>query len=229
MRSVRLNIPSNRWTVAYMLALGLIAAGEAKAQSSSLFGDPSRRAPLTLAGTSWGYIEVQPPRELRLHDIVTVIVDEKSQLISEGEVNQRMQSNINAVLQQWMKLENGDLKPTPFNDGTPGIQAILNSQRRGQSELEARDGLKFSVAAEVVDIRPNGNLVLEAHKEIKNNEDVWNYSLTGIVRPQDVLPNNTVISEDLAELRIFKRETGMVRDGYRRGWLLKLIDEYRPF
>lgn len=229
MRVRRIPFTNSSYSLALAVALATVVASAAHAQSSSLLGDPSRRAPLTLAGTSWGYIEVQPPRELRLHDIITVIVDEKSQLISEGEVNQRMQSNINAVLQQWMKLENGDLKPDPFYDGTPGIQAILNSQRRGQSELEARDGLKFSIAAEVVDIRPNGNLVLEAHKEIKNNEDVWNYSLTGIVRPQDVLPNNTVLSEDLAEQRIYKRETGMVRDGYRRGWLLKLIDEYRPF
>ena len=222
------NLNSN-WMAGLVVSGALLVARDALAQSSSMFGDPTRRAPLTLAGTSWGYIEVQPPRELRLHDLVTVIVDEKSQLISEGEVNQRMQSNLNAVLMQWMKLENGDLKPDPFYDGTPGIQGLLNAQRRGQSELEARDGLKFSIAAEVVDIRPNGNLVLEARKEIKNNEDVWNYSLTGIVRPQDVLPNNTIISEDLAELTINKYETGMVRDGYRRGWLLKLIDEYRPF
>ncbi|MBX3415430.1 MAG: flagellar basal body L-ring protein FlgH [Pirellulales bacterium] len=228
MRRHRSNLRST-WLAGLVVAGSVLLSSEARAQSSSMFGDPARRAPLTLAGTSWGYIEVQPPRELRLHDLVTVIVDEKSQLISEGEVNQRMQSNINAVLMQWMKLENGDLKPDPFYDGTPGIQAILNAQRRGQSELEARDGLKFSIAAEVVDIRPNGNLVLEARKEIKNNEDVWNYSLTGIVRPQDILPNNSVLSEDLAELRINKYETGMVRDGYRRGWLLKLIDEYRPF
>ena len=44
-----------------------------------------------------------------------------------------------------------------------------------------------------------------------------------------MLPNNTVISEKVAELSIDKREEGMARDGYRRGWLLQWLDKYQPF
>ena len=89
--------------------------------------------------------------------------------------------------------------------------------------------MKFRISARVVDIRPNGHLVLEAHETVHQNEDTWERSISGIIRPEDVLPNNTVLSEDIAELQIFKRERGHVRDGYRRGWLYLLIDKYGLF
>jgi flagellar L-ring protein precursor FlgH len=95
--------------------------------------------------------------------------------------------------------------------------------------LETRDGLKFRIQARVVDIRPNGHLVLEAHQKFKINEDDWERSISGIVDPRDVLPNNSVLSENVAELSIFKRERGEVRDGYRRGWLFLLLDKYGLF
>jgi flagellar L-ring protein precursor FlgH len=89
--------------------------------------------------------------------------------------------------------------------------------------------MKFRISCRVVDIRPNGNLVIEGRRTVHNNSEVWEQSLTGEVRPKDVLPNNTVLSENVAELRIDKREAGHVRDGYRRGWLLKWLDKWQPF
>ena len=69
----------------------------------------------------------------------------------------------------------------------------------------------------MVDIRPNGNLVLEAHSYQQDNDEVIESSLTGLVRREDVLPNNTVFSQKIAELSVHKRETGHIRDAYRRG------------
>ena len=43
------------------------------------------------------------------------------------------------------------------------------------------------------------------------------------------MPNNTVLSENVADMRIVKRETGHVRDGYRRGWALEWLDKWQPF
>jgi len=71
--------------------------------------------------------------------------------------------------------------------------------------------------------------VLEAHQEFRNNDEIWERSLSGIIRPEDILPNNTVLSEDVSELRIAKTERGQVRDGYRRGWLYRLMDKYGAF
>ncbi len=126
-------------------------------------------------------------------------------------------------------MEGFDIKPAPQSEGDPTIQAELNSRFKAEMGLETRDGMKFRMAAEVVDIRPNGNLVLEGHRSIRNNDEVWEYSISGIVRREDLAPDNTILSEDVAELQIHKREEGHVRDGYRRGWLLKILDSMQPF
>jgi flagellar L-ring protein precursor FlgH len=89
--------------------------------------------------------------------------------------------------------------------------------------------MKFDITATVVDIRPNGTLVLEAHRKLVNSDEQWEYSLSGICRKEDILDGNVVLSKSIAELQVLKRELGSVRDGYRRGWLLRWWDEFRAF
>lgn len=221
----------NKFFLALTIAVAHCGLGStwARAQSSSLFGPPDRRPPLTLSGTSWSFIELEPPRDIKLNDIVTVIVDETAQVISEGEINRRLQSNVNATLGKWLQMSNLDITPAELANGPLAVDGRLNSQFQAQSELEAREGMKLRIAAHVVDVRPNGNLILEGRRTFVHNDEHWEISVSGVVRPIDVLPNNTILSEDVAELHVYKRESGQVRDGYRRGWLLRLIDENRPF
>ena len=100
---------------------------------------------------------------------------------------------------------------------------------RSEATLETRDSMKFRIACHVVDIRPNGNLVIEGRHTIQNNEEQWDCAVTGEVRPEDIKPDNSVQSENVADLRISKQERGHVRDGYRRGWVLEWLDRYQPF
>ena len=58
---------------------------------------------------------------------------------------------------------------------------------------------------------------------------MWDYSLSGEIRSEDVKPNNMVLSENVASMRINKREQGHVRDSYRRGWMLEWLDKWQPF
>ena len=81
----------------------------------------------------------------------------------------------------------------------------------------------------VVDIRPNGNLVLEARKTFQLEDDAWEYSLTGILRVEDILANNTALSENIALLNIYKRRRGKVHNSTRRAWGVKLYDIIFPF
>lgn len=215
-------------SLATVLAIATLPT-TAQAQSASMYGVPGDRGPLTLSSSSWCYQELEPPKTIRLHDKITVIVDEKSQVTSEAEVDRRKRSSIDARLQDWIKFDNWALKPAAQADGDPRIRASLNNQLRSEMDLETRDGMRFRLTAEVVDIRPNGDLVLEAHRTIKNNSEVWEQSLSGIVRRDDVLPNNTVLSEKIAELSICKREQGHVREAYARGWFQRFIDKVKPF
>ena len=78
-----------------------------------------------------------------------------------------------------------------------------------------------------MDHPPGGGETIGRIGPAKPDENV-RIKTDGAVRPEDVLPNNTVLSENVAELRIIKRESGHVRDGYRRGFLTRFLDRFSP-
>jgi len=195
---------------------------------STAFAGAQRRY-RTLAEMSWIYRPPVPPRQIKLHDLIVVIVDEKTQVISEGEFDRRKRANSSWSLKDWILLDGWAFKPDPQTDGDPTISGEMEQRFRAEGELDVRSSMKFRIACHVVDIRPNGTILLEGRRSIRNNNEVWELYLSGIVRPDDIQPDNTVLSENVADLRIYKREAGHVRDSYRRGWFGRWLDKYQPF
>jgi flagellar L-ring protein precursor FlgH len=225
-----------RWPVAIpgsVLLLWGIGVAVAHAQNSSLYhvsAPPGLERLPTLPNSSWTYVDVPPPKKIDLHDIIEVRVDELARMQSDGEINRRKTSTYNARLADWIFLRGLEaIKPDPQRDGDQRIQGQLQQQLRATSELEAREALALRIACEVVDIRPNGNLVLEGHKRLGVNEETWEVSLTGQCRREDIGPDNVVLSKNILDLRLDKRDRGQVRDGYKRGWFQRLFDEWDPF
>jgi flagellar L-ring protein precursor FlgH len=228
-----------RWWLVISLAVKLlivagaaISAARARGQNSSLFHHDlpvTGQDPLRLSSSSWLFQKSDPPAQVRMHDLITIVVDEKSAVTSSGQLDRRKTGKFDAELKNWISLKPWSLKPSPMSNGQPKANGTLDSQYQADAQLETKDALSFRISAEVVDVRPNGNLVVEAHHRIQVNEDVWVASLRGVIRREDVLPNNTVLSQNVAELEIEKKEVGNVRDGYRRGWLVRLYDRFSIF
>jgi flagellar L-ring protein precursor FlgH len=230
------HIITQRRVTAVVIALGsCLAVGSASAQDASLLSAPpaeQKAGELAPENSSFMYRKLPPEaeyRELQINDIVTVLVDIRSSMISEGDAENRSTKSLNAVLADWLAFDGKDIFPAPQDRGNPRINGSLSSQYRTESEMELRDALTFRIAAAVVDIRPNGNLVIEARREIEINEEVWMQSLTGVVRRQSIGPDRTVRSDEVAELRIKKCERGFVKDGYTRGWFTRWYDKWKPF
>jgi flagellar L-ring protein precursor FlgH len=229
-----------RWWLVVSLALKLlviagaaISAARAHGQNSSLFHHDlpvTGQDPLRLSSSSWLFQKSDPPAQVRMHDLITIVVDEKSAVTSSGQLDRRKTGKFDAELKDWIHFAPGfSIKPSPMSNGQPKANGTLDSQYQADAQLETKDALSFRISAEVVDVRPNGNLVVEAHHRIQVNEDIWVASLRGVIRREDVLPNNTVLSQNVAELEIEKKEVGNVRDGYRRGWLTRLYDRFSIF
>ena len=96
-------------------------------------------------------------------------------------------------------------------------------------QVTEKEEIVYRIAATVVDVLPNGNLVLEAHKYIKTDDEMWKYTLNGIVRSQDINRDNTALSENIANLQITKDLAGKARDSTKRNWGTKLFDWFFPF
>lgn len=191
-----------------------------------------QRSSLSLENSSFMYHPIPPEaelRELKVNDIITVLVDYESSTFSQGDAEKRKRGNLDAALTDWISFDGQDIFAAPQSRGEPGFAGEVTSQYRVESDLELRDSLVFRIAATIVDILPNGNLVIEAHRTINNNDEVWQQSLTGVVRRSAIGPDRTVRSDEVAELRIEKREMGFIRDAYKRGWLHRWYDKWKPF
>ncbi|MGZ0169759.1 MAG: flagellar basal body L-ring protein FlgH, partial [Planctomycetales bacterium] len=166
---------------------------------------------------SWIYIEPPIPDEIKLHDIVTIIVDEKSEVIMNSKFNRQRRSVLKAELKEFVRLGNtGNLAPAAVN--APTIDAQLQGQLNSTGQLTDQEGIKYRIAATVVDVLPNGVLQLEARKKIQTQDDISEYTLTGELRASDVGPDNTASSENIASLNIVKNQTGRVYDSTKRNW-----------
>lgn len=225
-----------KWIAVLLLTFSFISAASiARAQSASLYAQDlpvpqGVREPLSVPRTSWTHVPVPPPRQVRIHDRVTIRVDELASMQSDGEMERRKDALYDARLQDWIELIGlKAIKPSPQNDGDQRIRGQLQQLFRTEGEMETRESLALNLACTVADIRPNGDLVLEGHKQIRINDETWEVSLSGICRHEDVGPDNVVLSRNVANLMLHKRERGHVRDSYKRGWFVRWFDEFDPF
>ena len=197
--------------------------------SFSPLNAPNVAPTVGLSGVSWTYQPAPPLRQFNIQDIISIRVDEISRTMAEGNAEGRRNSIFSAVLSDWIQITRGGIIPDPQEEGDPTVATQSQSQFRAESSVEARESVSFNIAARIVDIRPNGNLVLEARKTYRHNDNLWETSLSGICRAQDIAADNVVLSRDLIDLEIHKEDRGYVRDGYQRGWFQRFFDRVKPF
>jgi flagellar L-ring protein precursor FlgH len=179
---------------------------------------------------AWTYIPPTQARQIHLRDIVTIRVDESATSLLLGNATSRKTTSYDAVVRDWIRMVGLDtIKPAPQSDGDPRVQVNQNEVFRGDSTIRTSESLTFNIAAQVVDILPNGLIVLEGTTTLELNDNRLEVSLIGTCRTVDIEPNNTVLSRNLVNKHIKKRENGHVRDGYSRGWLTRFLALVKPF
>ncbi|MEQ9068354.1 MAG: flagellar basal body L-ring protein FlgH [Gimesia chilikensis] len=188
---------------------------------------PSPKPPL-LRDYSLIYVPAPEPIVVKVHDIITIMVDEKSSVTIDSRFNRNRTETLKAELKEFMRIDNaGNLAPAAVN--SPKIDTQLQGRLQSTGQVADREGIQYRIAATVVDIRPNGNLILEARKSIRSNRDVWEYRLTGEIRSKDVNRDNTALSENIANLDIVKHQRGKVYQSTKRPWGVVLYDWFFPF
>lgn len=110
------------------------------------------------------------------------------------------------------------------------ITAQTERDFEGSGESEQSNSLKGNISVVVADVLPNGNLVVQGEKWIALNQGEEYIRITGLVRPQDIAPDNTVPSFLVADARISYGGTGPIADANTLGWLTRFfISAVFPF
>ena len=111
----------------------------------------------------------------------------------------------------------------------PSVEGTGESEFKGEGETAREGELTATITAKVVEVLPNGNLVLEARKELTINNETQILVLRGIVRPDDISAENTVQSTRIADAQVYYVGDGVLQDKQSPGWLVRILDKIWPF
>lgn len=179
-----------------------------------------------LAQFSLFSLEPPEPRDIMMHDTVFIIINETSKQSSTSKLDTKTSVNnsgrINSIpdLAALLELQarNGDSNPLL----TAGMSG--NENWKGDGKYERSDRFTDRIAATVIDVRPNGTLVLEARRVIGKDDEVQTVLVSGIARREDVTNANTVLSSQLADLTILSETTGELREATQKGWITRVFE-----
>ena len=163
----------------------------------------------------------------RTGDLVTVIISEKQDVKQEEKSDLSKASDLNFQLLDF------DIKPETFNIPLPSVATDREDDFQGEAKYEKKGTFTARLTAIVMDTLPNGNLVIQGRREIRIDGEVKVIEFSGIVRRYDVLRDNTVKSELVADARVTYSGSGpLTRATNRTGlsaWLYNALDWLWPF
>ena len=206
-----------------MKVLAALLALSAPAWAQSLLGEGSSSSPYDAA----------PRVPFKKHDHVRILVLEKARAQAGAELRTDRRSRTEVSLDNWVKFDREGGKGRPRLQGTnPAIEPEIDLDARFRQDNLGRTTRQFdlimTITSEVIDIRPNGNLVLQAIKRRKVNADEETIKLTGEVNPLVVL-NGAVRSDSIANLNVSYDAAGSVGDVAKPGWLGWILGKLWPF
>jgi flagellar L-ring protein precursor FlgH len=175
-------------------------------------------------------VPVPEPKVLKKHDLVNIVVREESQSSSKGTTDFKKTGDFDAKLESFIKFDpsNWEIAGEPLKS-PPEIKFSGSRNLKGDASADRTDSVVARIEAEVLDVKPNATLVLQARKHIKSEEEEQTFILTGVCRVQDIDASNSVLSTDLHDLDLQKITNGAVRDRTKRGLLPRLLDFVNPF
>ncbi|MGD1093095.1 MAG: flagellar basal body L-ring protein FlgH [Bryobacteraceae bacterium] len=163
-------------------------------------------------------------RASRVDDVVTIVVSENVSAVASGVTSSSRKtsatSNITSLLGP--KSATGALANLL---GLSGDQEIA-----GTGQTTRTMTVSTTLSARVVDVRPNGTLVVEGTKEIGVNSEKQTITVHGLVRPEDLTTANTIGSGSVGNLQIHVNGKGVVSDAIKRpNFLYRLLLGLLPF
>jgi len=113
--------------------------------------------------------------------------------------------------------------------GEFGLSAKSGNKLNGKADYKDERSFVDSVTVTVVDVGPNGNLVVTGTRSRNIGGDIQTIEVSGIVRPSDISFDNTVRSEQVADFRLVSKNGGVSEPYTRPGWLGRIFDILWPF
>jgi len=204
----------------------LISIGLALAACAATAGAQGRAGSIYNPDTSPGS-PISAKIAMQKGDLVTVLIAENQNVRNQEQSDLSKATNLN------YKVNLFDLQPKAFSSLPAVVDADSTDGFIGQAKYEKTGAFTARLTAMVVDVLPNGNMVISGRREIRIDDETKLIEFSGIVRRFDIGAANTVTSELVANANVVYRGSGPLTHTTNRtglgGWLHSLISWIWPF
>lgn len=167
-------------------------------------------------------------RAHRVGDILTVLVDISDKARLANQTNRSRTSANGGGVGGGVGSIFANVLP---DDVDPSNLVDLSSTASdtGNGSVNRSESITTSVAAVVLQVLPNGNLVIEGRQEVRVNFEVRELIVQGVVRPEDIAADNMIPSAKIAEARIAYGGRGQITDMQQPRYGQQVLDAILPF
>lgn len=169
-------------------------------------------------------------RAARVGDILTIIIDidDEAGLTNTSASSRTGTENLAAP-----KLFGLEDKLKALLPGDQDLNALLsvagNNSVQGDGSIDRKEEIKLKIAAMVSQILPNGNMVVRGTQDVRVNFEVRQVAIEGVIRPQDISSENTILGEQIAEARVSYGGQGTISNVQQPRIGTQVIDILSPF
>ncbi|MBS1803011.1 MAG: flagellar basal body L-ring protein FlgH [Acidobacteria bacterium] len=163
-------------------------------------------------------------KAMRVHDVISIVVTETLAASTDGQVKNVRASNAKSSVSSLL----GALKGSNSLTNLVGQNSSSGLTAQGQSTTNSSVSTTFG--GEVVDVLPNGMLVVQATRQLTFSQQTQLIKLRGLVRPEDVSAQNQVLSTAMTDLELEVTGKGVVSDStYRQNPLVRWLERILVF
>jgi flagellar L-ring protein FlgH len=169
-------------------------------------------------------------RAHKVGDIVTILINISDQADMKNKTERTRTNEEQQGLPNFLGFEQniGKLLPSGF-DPTNAVGMTSDSTSTGDGTLKRKEDIKLKLAAIVTQVLPNGNFVIRGSQQVRVNFELRDLTLAGVIRPEDILNNNSISYEKIAEARISYGGKGTMSDIQQPRYGDQVFDALFPF
>lgn len=178
------------------------------------------------------HVEPPEPRSFAQNDLVTIIISERSQIDRTQKLEGEKSVDANGQVVSFPDLKQLLLELRAENgreSNLPKVNFDYENEYDGEGKYKRDDRLTARLTARVLEVKPNGTLLLEARTAIKTDDEDQVMVLSGVCRPDDVTVFNTVQSNQMFDLNLVIENKGSVAKNAEKGILTKIFDTIFAF
>jgi flagellar L-ring protein precursor FlgH len=165
-------------------------------------------------------------RAAQVGDIITVVVNINDNANLKNVTSATRSSSESAGMPNFFGLET--MLPKAVTASSL-LSASSGNNNTGTGQIQRTEAVTLRLAGIITQVLPNGNLVVAARQEFMVNSELRDLQITGVIRPQDIASDNTVLHDRMAEARIAYGGKGQLTDLQRARWGEQMMDILLPF